>query len=214
MEFSQVRAIEDRRWSRGDQSLVWRHEAALKLVTNEPVLDVGGGDGLFLSLLQERKNFTQLSLLDISPVAVEKARSKDLKARVADLTQPFPFADNTFETACALDVLEHLYDPLPALKEMGRVAKQVIAVVPNFNFIKERLQVSLGQVPFQCKPQRGGHVYWFNYQILKTLVTEAGLEIDVTSFGSFRRFSSLSNWLAKGNPNLFAYSFAVRLKKR
>lgn len=214
MEFSQVRAIEDRRWSRGDQSLVWRHEAALKLVTDEPVLDVGGGDGLFLSLLRERKNFTQLSLLDISPVAVEKARRKDLKARVADLTQPFPFADNTFETACALDVLEHLYDPLTALKEMGRIAKQVVAVVPNFNFIKERLQVSLGKVPFQCKPQRGGHVYWFNYQILKTLVTEAGLEIDVTSFGSFRRFGSLSNWLAKGNPNLFAYSFAVRLKKR
>ena len=58
MEPSQVQTFEDHRWSSHDQELVWRHEVALKLVREEPVLDVGAGDGLFLSLLQARKGLT------------------------------------------------------------------------------------------------------------------------------------------------------------
>lgn len=214
MKFSQVQALEDKRWRSRNQTLVWRHEAALQLVTNEPILDVGGGDGLFLSLLRERKQFSQLNSLDISPVAVEKARSKGIDARIGNVTEPFPFPDRAFGTVCALDVLEHIYDPLPTLKEMKRVAEQVVIVVPNFNFIKDRLQVLLGNVPFQCKPQRGGHVYWFNYQIFKNLIAEAGLEIDTIQLGGFRRFGPLGNGLAKLHPNLWAFSFAVRLIRR
>ncbi len=133
----------------------WRHKLALELVLEEPVLDVGGGDGLFLSLLRERRGFTRLSLLDVSPVAVEKARRKGLKAQVVDIAGSFPFPDDSFGTACALDVLEHLYDPVATLKEMARVARQVVLVVPNFHYWKDRLKMLMGQVPFQCKPKRG-----------------------------------------------------------
>ncbi len=75
MKRSELQAFEDRRWGQGNQELAWRHKLALELVLEEPVLDVGGGDGLFLSLLRERRGFTRLSLLDVSPVAVNKASS-------------------------------------------------------------------------------------------------------------------------------------------
>lgn len=211
-ESSQVQAFEDRRWSGQDQELVWRHEAALELVTDEPVLDVGGGDGLILSLLQERKGFTRLTLLDISPVAVEKAQRKSLEARVADITKPFPFPDDAFGTACALDVLEHLYDPLLTLKEMVRVARRVVLVVPNFHYWKDRVRMLTGQVPFQCKPQRG-HVHWFNYTVLQELIIQEKLNVDAMIFGGFRRYGPVGDWLARWHPNLFAHSFAVRLRK-
>ncbi len=212
MEPCRLQAWEDRRWSQRDQKIAWRHEAALELVKDEPVLDVGGGDGLFLTLARERKGFTRLTLLDISPVAVEKARQKGLEVRVADIAKPFPFPDNSFGTACALDVLEHLYDPLPVLKEMARVACQTVVVVPNFHYWKGRAYMLIGKVPFQCKPRRG-HVHWFNYAILRDLVTEAGLQIDTVVFGGFGRLRPIGEWIARWYPNLFAHSFAVRLEK-
>src|SRR5262245_43883200 len=97
-----VQQFEDKRWDAGDQEIVWRHRAALKLVQKEPVLDVGGGDGLFLTLLRDHQ-FRRLQLLDISPVAVEKARRKGLEARVFDVADPLPFPDNAFGTVCSLD---------------------------------------------------------------------------------------------------------------
>ena len=155
MDQSSLQAFENRRWGTRAQELGWRHNLALELVLEEPVLDVGGGDGLFLSHLRKERGFTRLSLLDVSPVAVRKARSKGLEAQVVDITKPFPFPDNSFHTACALDLLEHLYDPAATLKEMARVARQVVLVVPNFHYWKDRVKMLMGQVPFQCKPKRG-----------------------------------------------------------
>jgi hypothetical protein len=62
MEPSQLQEFEDGRWSERDQELVWRHEAALELITEEPVLDVAGGDGLILSLLRDRKGFSRYTM--------------------------------------------------------------------------------------------------------------------------------------------------------
>jgi len=127
-------------------------------------------------------------------------------------TKSFPFPDNTFGTACALDVLEHLYDPLSVLREMARVARWVVIVVPNFHYWKDRACMLIGKVPFQCKPKRG-HVHWFNYRILQEIVAQAGLEVDAFVPGGFRRFGPVGDWLARWHPNLFAHSFAMRLKK-
>jgi SAM-dependent methyltransferase len=153
-----------------------------------------------------------LTALDVSPVAVEKAQRKGFDARVADITNPFPFPDNAFGFACALDVMEHLYDPLPTLKEMARVARRIVLVVPNFHYWKDRAHMVIGQVPFQCKPRRG-HVHWFNYAMVQELITQADLKIDAIMFGGFLRYGAVGAWLARWHPDLFATSFAVRLRK-
>jgi SAM-dependent methyltransferase len=213
MHASRVKDFEDRRWSEQDQVPVWRHETALNLVTEEPVLDVAGGDGLFLSLLRERRGFECLTLVDLSPVGVAKAGRKGLHAEVLDITKRFPFDNNSFGTACALDVLEHLYDPLPTLREMARVARSVVIVVPNFHYWKDRMQMLLGQVPFQCRPKRG-HVYWFDYFILRSILALAGLQLEVLVLSGIKRLGPMGNWLARCHPNLFADSFAARLTKK
>jgi SAM-dependent methyltransferase len=213
MHTSQVQAFEDRRWSEQDQLPVWRHEAALKLVMAEPVLDVAGGDGLFLSLLRERRGFAQLTLIDLSLVGVEKASRNGLNAEVSDITKCLPFADNSFGTACALDVLEHLYDPLPTLKEMARVAQSLVIVVPNFHYWKDRAQMLLGQVPFECRPRRG-HIYWFDYFILKDMISLAGLQLETILLSGIKSLGPVGNWLARWHPNLFADSFAARITKK
>jgi|GEM_PF-1629725 methionine biosynthesis protein MetW len=204
--------FENRHWESQDQRIVWRHRIALQLVQEEPVLDLGGGDGLFLELLRQR-GFKELKLLDISPIAVEKAKAKGLNADVFDITKPLPFADDFFGTVCALDVLEHLFDPLFTLKEMARVGRSVVIVVPNFQHWRGRLDTLIGKVPPQCKPKRG-HVYWFNYSIFHKIIQQANLQVDTLAFGGHVKLGPFGNWLARLSPNLFAHSFAARLRKK
>ncbi len=210
---SEVSVFEDARWSRTDQPVEWRHRAALRLVLAEPVLDVGAGDGLFLWMLRLHYGFSELRLLDLSPVAVEKARRKGIPAVRGDVTQPLPYADGVFGTACAIDVLEHLHDPARALRELARVARAVVIVVPNFHYWRDRWRMVTGRVPFQCKPERG-HVHWFNPMRLDVTLAYAGLHAEATLVGGPGALGSLGKRMARRWPALFAHSLAVRAVRR
>lgn len=205
-----LRQFEDARWSAGRQEPLWRHNAALRLVRRAPVLDIGGGDGLLLRLLADA-GFDDLALVDISPVAVARARSAGFRAVEHDVTQGLPFANGEFATATLIDVLEHVYDPDSLVREAARVAEEVVIVTPNFHYWRDRGRMLLGRVPFQCKPARG-HVHWFNEALMEQLVSSEGLEVDERLLGSFTRFGPLGAWLARARPNLFATAFAVRLR--
>ena len=203
-----MRRFEDRRWSSSTQKPMWRHRAALELVREEPVLDVGGGDGLFLTMLAER-GLTELAMADFSEVAIERARASGLDAHLVDLDEGLPFPDGAFGTVCALDVLEHLMDPARGIAELARVGREVVIVVPNFSYWRDRLRVALGRVPFQFRPARG-HVYWFNRRVLSDLLSEAGLRVETTRRGGPERLGPLGSFLAACLPNAFSHSFAIR----
>ena len=207
---SQLHLFEQNHWEGHVQKPVWRHRIAQQLITKGSVLDVGGGDGLLLSCLGSNPKITRSVLLDVSPEAIRKAKEKGLEAQEFDLAKPLPFPDRSFDVACALDTLEHLYQPVHTLREMGRVAKSVVITVPNFHYWKGRLHMLIGRVPFQSKPQRG-HVHWFNYPILCRVVAQAGLKIDELHCEGFVRLGPIGRTLARWFPNMFAISFAVKL---
>lgn len=49
---------------------------------------------------------------------------------IAD-AQHLPFKDNCFLTAYSSHVIEHLYDPLPAVREWNRISKNVTIYTPS-----------------------------------------------------------------------------------
>ncbi len=204
-----VIAFEDARWLRGNQNAVMRHACALPFVAEGPVLDVGGGDGLFASLLARRYGFP-VTVLDISPVAVRLAEERGVSAQVLDIAAGLPFTERSFGTVCALDVLEHLYDPLSLLREMGRVGRSVVISIPNFHFVLDRLEMAFGRIPFQSRPRRG-HVHWFNWTVLGRIAHDAGMRVEEVSYGPILRLGALGRLLARAMPNLFADSYVVRL---
>ena len=206
----QVARFEDRRWTERPQRPEWRHQAAVDLIRAEPVLDIGGGDGLLLRMLAEG-GLTRLSLADVSPVAVETARSAGFEAEVADVTRGLPYPDASFGTVSALDVLEHLYDPLAALREMARVGRELVIVVPNFHHWRARAQMLVGITPFQSRPERG-HVHWFNPSALRALLRDAGLVVETELYQATGRLGLLGGPLARIRPGLFAGSIAVRAR--
>lgn len=212
-----VKNFENQRWAKDDQKVFFRHKAAFSLVNDGAVLDLGCGDGLLLSMLRQKGIGGKG--LDLSLKGVEKARSKGIDARVFDFGggEPLPFEDGSFDHTIMLDVLEHLYDPLSLLKEAGRVSrKSIIVGVPNFSSLPARIQVALGRVPENNRPNKG-HIYWFNYHVLRKMAGAAGLSMETcmtnTMFSNTPLLRNIMKLCASAWPSLFALSFVAKLNK-
>jgi ubiquinone/menaquinone biosynthesis C-methylase UbiE len=81
------------------------------------IVDIGGNNG---HTFGENPNVTvvDIDLYDIPNFV--RADAQDL-----------PFKDKEFDTAVLAEILEHVPDPVKALKEAKRVAKKVVITVPN-----------------------------------------------------------------------------------
>jgi len=210
-----VANFENEKWREKKQGINFRLKTALGMIEKGPILDLGCGDGIFLELLKEKGIAGEG--LDISEVAVEKAKNKGFLAKQFDFGgSPLPFADGAFASAVLLDVLEHLYQPQNVLREAGRVAREVVAAVPNFNSLPARLQALRGRAPENNLPKKG-HIYWFNLSVLENLLKESGLAIAEmktnTIFENRFLLKDIFKLLAKVFPSLFALSFVVKAKK-
>ncbi|HPL95303.1 MAG TPA: methionine biosynthesis protein MetW [bacterium] len=208
--------FENNRWQTKDQTMEFRHRAALGLVTEGPVLDLGCGDGLFLKLLQN-KGFIAEGI-DISSKAIEKCQKQGLKAQILDFTsQALLYSDQNFKTVVLLDVLEHTYQPELILQEAARVSsKNIVFSIPNFNSLPARLQVLIGRVPENNRPKKA-HVYWFNYAVIKKILKQNNLKIITIKTHTFWQnkflIKYLMKFLLKIWPSLFALSFVIKAQK-
>lgn len=216
MSATNVKKFEDSRWTFFRQAVEFRHTAALGLIKEGPVLDIGCGDGLFMSLLRDRKDIKAVGV-DISTKAVQACVAQGLQAEVIASADTLPFPDASFEYVVMLDILEHVYDPVVLLAEAQRVSrKYVIVGVPNFSSLPARLQTLFGKVPENNRPNKG-HVYWFNHSVLIKMTEAANLgliDLHVNTFWqSYFLVGAMLKFLAKIWPSLFALSFVVKLEK-
>ncbi|HEX9960748.1 MAG TPA: class I SAM-dependent methyltransferase [Pyrinomonadaceae bacterium] len=98
------------------------------------ILDVGCGTGANLEMLAQ---FGDAEGVDVSDDALDFCRAKGLKTHKG-LAEKLPFADESFDLATALDVVEHLDDDVAGLKEMRRVLKtggRTLIFVPAFMWL-------------------------------------------------------------------------------
>ncbi len=217
-------AFYDDYWKRQDLSrLLARSEVratlALELLeANMPILpkegfrprlfEIGCGPGHSLARFDARGY--EASGVDISPVAVEMARGKGLRAELRDITeQSLP---GEYEVLVALEVLEHLADPLNILmkmKEVLSVGGCLVVSLPNEFHLVRRVSLIFGKVTF------GGyddpHVRYFDDRLAKRLFQAAGLEVvdrrfDVLVPPRHRIVRKLLKPMLHSAPGLFAIS--------
>lgn len=106
------------------------------------MLDVGCGTGAVMEFLKSRGD---VSGVDMSDEALAYCRQKGLKVEKG-LANEIPYKENTFDAVFALDVLEHLDDPVGAVKEARRVLKNgglFIATVPAHQWLWSAHDVSM-----------------------------------------------------------------------
>jgi len=96
----------------------------LPLSAGGPVVDLGCGSGLTLLALRERLGL-DVELVGVdreaAPLAEGLAAEPGLRSVVADLREPLPFADASFEAAICHNTLECLPDKPAFLDEVARV---------------------------------------------------------------------------------------------
>lgn len=102
----------------------------------ESFLDAGCGEGFVAKMLLERMPGLKLTGFDFDPEAVKLAQTTN---PTCDFTTAsifeIPYPDQSFDVAGCFEVLEHQTDPLPALRELARVAKRAVIIsVPHEPF--------------------------------------------------------------------------------
>ena len=99
------------------------------LFSGATVLDVGCGPGTITADLATIVTPARITALEVTPAALDLARAEIARRGLTNVdfavgdVQALEFADDTFDVVHAHQVLQHVGDPVAALREMRRVAK-------------------------------------------------------------------------------------------
>jgi SAM-dependent methyltransferase len=132
----QTHQAEDRHWwYRGRRTVLEGVIAELGLPSGARILDAGCGSGRFMVDLAKRGAVTGVELSDTS---VALARERTIGDVIAGSVLEMPFADDSFDLAVSLDVIEHLEDDLAALREFRRTVAPggaLLVTVPAYQWL-------------------------------------------------------------------------------
>jgi ubiquinone/menaquinone biosynthesis C-methylase UbiE len=130
------------------------------------MLEVGAGNGYFSHTFNEAFELTSLdfskNMLDMNPLPWDQ--------KVVGDAEHLPFDDNSFDIVFCGNLLHHLEDPVIAVREMKRVAREhVILIEPN---VQNPLMFAFGLL----KREEWGSLK-FNSLYMKWLGKRAGLNL-------------------------------------
>lgn len=112
---------------------------------NKKILVLGAGTARDIKyLIKDNKVYAQ----DISKTAIKHLNTLGIIASEGDLNKTLKYDDKVFDLIIAKDILEHLYNPMMLLKEMGRVLRPsgyVVINVPNHFYSYMRLRLLFGK---------------------------------------------------------------------
>jgi SAM-dependent methyltransferase len=81
------------------------------------LLDVGCGSAWL------GDHFESYTGVDVSPEAIDAGRARGLEVLQANVDEPLPFEDGSFDGVVLKDVLEHVGDPAALVREVARVLR-------------------------------------------------------------------------------------------
>lgn len=195
------------------------------------LLDVGCGLGEFGRHCQRNIPGIQVRAVDVSEVAVAKARENGIDAVRVDVgNERLPFGDETFDGIFCGEVIEHVFDTDGLLEELRRVLRTttpdrlcpLVLTTPNLASWYNRIVMMFGYQPlFMEVSTRGGfghpipfwlnagHIRMFTYKAIRQFVRHHGFRIHRTHcFGINRDLGyGAKHRLVAGLANLLTAPF-------
>jgi SAM-dependent methyltransferase len=198
------------------------------LAEKKRVLDYGCGLGYSYQRPLSR-NVKHYIGADVSDAALRDASEKGHQVTKIHDDGKVELPDSSCDGAVCSEVLEHLWDPLAAARELHRVLEPggtLVVTVPNFGYFAWRLLALLrAQVPLEPEsPQnryRGVHIRFFSQLILKRLLYDAGFKsVEVHGwcgcsiwhvFRCAGPFGRISDWADRNLPSFFHLRFLAKV---
>lgn len=178
----------------------WMRAELQDFPLDSKILEVGCGDGSFTKDLATFSS--NVTAIDISSEQVEQNKQAypQIDFRQHDVSQIFPFEDGTFAAIWCSEVLEHLFDPEFALREIHRVLApggKLMVTVPYHGFFKNLL-IALFKWDAHFVPSNP-HIRFYTKNTLGRLAANAGFrKIQMRTCGMnkpFRDFFVATNIL-------------------
>ena len=111
------------------------------------VLDLGCGNGAFLSLLQSERGCTGYGV-EIDDANVLACVERGVSVIQLNLEQGLSmFEDQSFDVVLQIDTLQHLRNAETMLRETARVGRMGVVAFPNFAHWPNRWSVLTGRMP-------------------------------------------------------------------
>jgi len=148
-------------------------------------LDLGCGDGAITAELA--KDGVRVTGVDISPVAIERARAAhpQIEFEKAARDEPLPFGDATFDAVVCLNVLEHVEGTQHFLSEARRVLAPagVLGLTVPFHGVLKNVLVALRSFERHHDPLEPV-LRFYTRRSLTSLLEQFGFEqVQVTAAG-------------------------------
>lgn len=115
--------------------------------TGRRVLDLGCRYG---ALTQAYVAGNEVVGVDVDRDALAEAAQLGIETVWADVEEPLPFADESFDAVVAGELLEHLRDPAALVADAYRLLRGgglFLGSVPNFFRLKSRIRFLVGRTP-------------------------------------------------------------------
>ena len=154
------------------------------------VLDLGCGDGRFLSGFLHRG--WEISCLEIDASAVARGRAEFPKIAfyVGDATAepPAQLRRGSFDAIISTEVIEHVYSPRGLLRNAYELLKPggiLVLTTPYHGYFKNVAVALAGRHDAHFRPQQDhGHIKFWSEDTLSSLLWEAGFDdLEVTGAG-------------------------------
>ncbi len=174
----------------------------------ETRLDIGCGKGTGVTYLVASTGVLGVGF-DISPVAVETARSKGVDARVAAAVASGPALDYPFNTVLTEEVLEHVAELESVLGGIrDDVGKRLILAFPNIGYLPHRLRLLFGSFPVQWGWHPGEHSLLWCLSDFEWWLNQLGYRV-----GSVQASNGLRG-LTRAWPSLFGDQLVLARPRR
>lgn len=149
---------------------------------NAHVLDVGCSSGNFGHVLMEEKN-CKVTGIDINEEDLKLAEKRLDEAYKINIESDDISQLGKFDVVLMADVIEHLVDPLSALKKIRKVIKnngKLIFSVPNMANIANRIELLKGRFEYTDYGLLDHtHLHYYDRVELEQLLARAGFAVDM-----------------------------------
>jgi 2-polyprenyl-3-methyl-5-hydroxy-6-metoxy-1,4-benzoquinol methylase len=155
------------------------------LRSGEHVLEVGCSSGALTERIAAMG--CRVTGIEVRPEAAEKARRFVEEVLVGDLaTMPLPLPPSSFDAILLIDVLEHLKDPVEALRRLFPLLRErgrIVVAIPNVAHWFVRLRLLAGRFDYEDSGILDRtHLRFYTRDTARAMLEEAGLEIRETDW--------------------------------
>ena len=153
-----------------------RQKHALSLVKGGSVLDIGCSEGLLLKELEA--GGVKAKGVEIDPVRARKCVDEGLDVVGGNIEEMATAGLGSFDTIVLTDVIEHLVDPVSALKKLKPLLNpdgRVVLTTPNVDWFFWHIYSRLGGTPHAwVNPE---HTQFYNPKTIRDVARQAGYEV-------------------------------------